>query len=144
VRDDDRIMSKAASEFRSFFESLVLEHREKAILRSPVFATREERIARRTAVIELSIELGRIREHTLGATGLAEHAIECIMEGDWESAGEYAPDFLFQRERHGADSPETHAVDRRMAATYERFHATLVSVCAAAGKRASGKPTEDA
>jgi hypothetical protein len=58
----------------------------------------EEQKRRRRAVIELSIELGRIRETTNFATRLAELAIESVIEGDWKMVQEWADHFSFDGE----------------------------------------------
>lgn len=59
----------------------------------------EERKRRRHAIIQLSIELGRIRETTAFSTLLAETAIEAVIEGDWKMVEEWAEHFTFDEER---------------------------------------------
>lgn len=58
----------------------------------------EERKRRRRAVIRLSQELGRIQETTEFSTGLAELAIESVIEGDWKMVEEWAGHFTFDQE----------------------------------------------
>lgn len=58
----------------------------------------EEQKRRRRAVIELSIELGRIREKENHGTRLAELAIEAVIEGDWKMVEERADHFAFAEE----------------------------------------------
>jgi hypothetical protein len=60
------------------------------VLQSP-----EEKKRRRRAIIELAIELGRIREVTQFSTLLAETAIEAVIEGDWKRVEEWAEHFTF-------------------------------------------------
>jgi hypothetical protein len=59
----------------------------------------EERKRRRRTIIQLSIELGRLREVTEFSTGLAELAIEAVIEGDWKMVTEWAEHFTFDEER---------------------------------------------
>lgn len=68
-----------------------------------------EQKRRRHAVIQLSIELGRIRETTDFATRLAELAIESVIEGDWKMVEEWAEHFTFDDEKDKSDVRETYA-----------------------------------
>jgi hypothetical protein len=68
---------------------------------------REEQKRRLSAIVRLSAELERIREKEIFATGLAEMAIEAVIEGDWKMVEEWAEHFAFEDERdkihiHGA------------------------------------------
>jgi hypothetical protein len=56
---------------------------------------RSERKRRLNFVTELSIELAKIKETTIFATGLAEMGIESIIEGDWKMVQEWAEHFSF-------------------------------------------------
>jgi hypothetical protein len=58
----------------------------------------EEKKRRRRSVIQLSIELGRICETHRFSTGLAELAIEAVIEGDWKMVQEWADHFTFDEE----------------------------------------------
>ena len=57
-----------------------------------------EQKRRRRAIIQLSIELGRIQETAQFATRLAELAIEAVIEGDWKLVEEWAEHFAFSDE----------------------------------------------
>ena len=57
-----------------------------------------EKKRRRRAVLQLSIELGRICESHSFSTGLAELAIESVIEGDWKMVQEWADHFTFAEE----------------------------------------------
>ena len=59
---------------------------------------REERKRRLHAVMRLSVELARIHETTEFSTGLAELAIESVIEGDWKMVEEWAEHFSFDAE----------------------------------------------
>jgi hypothetical protein len=59
---------------------------------------REERKRRLHAVMQLSVELARIRETTEFSTRLAENAIESVIEGDWKMVEEWAEHFTFDVE----------------------------------------------
>jgi hypothetical protein len=61
--------------------------------------SREERKRRLHAVMQLSVELARIKEVTVFSSRLAEQAIEAVIEGDWKTVQEYADLFSFNDER---------------------------------------------
>lgn len=61
---------------------------------------RDERKRRLNFVVELSVELTKIKEHHNFATGLAELGIESIIEGDWTMVKEWAGHFTFAEEEH--------------------------------------------
>lgn len=75
-------------------EFLQLGHAEK-LTASWCLQPREEQRRRLRAVVQLSIELGRIRETTEFSTRLAELAIESVIEGDWKMIEEWADFFTF-------------------------------------------------
>lgn len=58
----------------------------------------EAKKRRRRIVIQLSIELGRIQTTTTFSTGLAELAIEAVIEGDSKMIEEWAEHFTFNDE----------------------------------------------
>ena len=76
----------------------------------------EEQKRRRRAVIQLSIELGRIQETTNHGTRLAELAIESVIEGDWKMVQEWADHFSFddESEELRQDSAPVYAVFREL------------------------------
>jgi hypothetical protein len=57
-----------------------------------------ERKRRLSAVMQLSVELARVRETTQFSTRLCELAIESIIEGDWKMVSEWADYFAFDDE----------------------------------------------
>ena len=81
---------------------------------------RAEQRRRLRAVIQLSVELARIHETTTFATGLAELAIESVIEGDWKMVEEWADHFTF--------GDETEALRQRFAPTFAVFRELLLQV----------------
>jgi len=106
------------------------DYQRKKLEKSWCLQNREERKARREAVIELSVELARIRSVSIFSTAFGEALIESIIEGDWEYALEYAKDLRFTHERDD------------IRATYAPLWATFValaeSFCAKTKARNSG------
>jgi hypothetical protein len=80
----------------------------------------EEQKRRRRAVIQLSIELGRIQEITNFSTRLAELAIESVIEGDWKMVEEWADHFTF--------SDESDDLRQTSAPTFAVFRELLLQV----------------
>lgn len=78
---------------------------------------RKEKKRRLAFIIRLSAELEQIREKTVFATGLAEAAIESVIEGNWKMLSEWAKHFSFKDE----------AEDLRE--VYEPIYAKFVSIC---------------
>ena len=79
-------------------EFLQLHNTEK-IAASWSLQSREEKRRRLDAVINLSVELARIREISIHATRLGELAIEAVIEGDRKTIEEFADTFSFADER---------------------------------------------
>lgn len=73
-------------------------HRAEQLAASWALQVPEEKKRRRRAVIQLSIELGRVQETMNFATGLAELAIEAVIEGDWKMVEGWAAHFTFDTE----------------------------------------------
>lgn len=82
-------------------------HSAEQVAASWALQSQGERKRRRKAVIQLSIELGRILETTGFSAGLAELAIEAVIEGDWKMVAEWADHFTFEDE--SADLRARHA-----------------------------------
>jgi len=59
---------------------------------------KEEKRRRLNAVMQLSVELDRVRVVTTFSTRLAELAIEAVIEGDWKSVEDWADMFAFTDE----------------------------------------------
>jgi hypothetical protein len=68
------------------------------IERSWVTQTNEEQKRRLQFILELAVELAKVREQTNFSTGLAESAIEAIITGDWILVESYAELFCFDGE----------------------------------------------
>lgn len=79
-----------------------------------------EKKRRLAAVVSLSAELETIREKENFATGLAEMAIEAVIEGDWKMVEEWAKHFTFENER---DEIRIHGGE-----TYVKFRELLLQV----------------
>lgn len=79
---------------------------------------REERKRRLHAVMQLSVELVRIRETTEFSTRLAEMAIEAVIEGDWKMVEEWAEHFTF--------ATEDAQLRDRFASVFAVFHELLL------------------
>lgn len=109
------------------------EHQWRALLRSYVLAMRPERRARLQAVMELSVELAKIKAESIHATAFHEQLIEAIIEGDWKEVakingwlGEWGSEDRGQREK-----------------LWENFRAIAMSACADAARRETGAESED-
>lgn len=68
---------------------------------------RNERKRRLGFVMELTVELEKIKETTNFCTGLAELGIESVIEGDWKMVQEWAEHFTFSEE--ASEIRESHA-----------------------------------
>lgn len=112
------------------------EYRWHSILRSHVLAVPEERRARLKTIMELSVELAKVKETTFGSTGLAEGAIEAVIEGDWARVEQSSTYFTFEEEK-GSHDP-TYA--DRMNKLYERFRGVLLAAAAEGKRREAGLP----
>lgn len=71
---------------------------KERLARSFCVVSREERQARVQTIIELSVELERIRKESIFATRLAQGVIEDVIEGDWTGALQLGFHFLFEEE----------------------------------------------
>jgi type II secretory pathway component PulL len=79
--------------------NLLYQHNINKIYESWFRQERAERKRRLNFVMELSIELAKIKETTNFSTGLAELGIESVIEGDWTMVKEWADHFTFEEER---------------------------------------------
>lgn len=95
-------------------------HNAERLATSWALQSQEEKKRRRTAVIQLAIELGRVRETEMFSTRLAELAIESVIEGDWTMVEEWAEHFAFNEE--SAD------LRARYAPTFAIFRELLLQV----------------
>jgi hypothetical protein len=107
------------------------EHVFRKIMRCHTLADREEQTARVRAIIDLSIELGRIKAIDVFSTRLASSAIEHIIDGDWSAAEGYTEMFTFEEE-----SEELRA---RYAPLWADFVLKLKTECQLARARARGE-----
>lgn len=94
-------------------------------------AERRERKARLQAIVELSVELEKIRAVSNFSTGLGEAAISDVIDGDWQSVKTWAGLFTFAHEG-GA----TEVMHRPL---WERFVDLLVCAAGSAEARESGR-----
>jgi len=74
------------------------DYMQKLLFKSWCLQQRDERKARLAAVMELSVELDKIRRVNQFGTGLAETVLENIIQGEWERAHEGAQLFRFNEE----------------------------------------------
>jgi hypothetical protein len=75
-------------------------HNAERVARSWALQSREEKRRRLNTVMRLSVELIRIREITQFSTGLAEQAIESVIEGDWKMVESWTEIFAFEDDCH--------------------------------------------
>lgn len=125
--------------FKSAFDrmmSMVEEHQVEMLSRSYCLAMRPERKARLRAIIELSVELEKIRAVSIQATGMHESIIESIIEGDWKRAAETDRLTLAEPKSY---HPEQAEVYRKL---WENFRTILMAAVAEAARRESGQTTE--
>jgi hypothetical protein len=108
----------------------VEDRQVKALLSSYCLAERPERKARLSTVIELAVELERIKKVSIFATAFHEQAIEAVIEGDWEEAMRINADLNTFCD-HDAQAEFYRAL-------WEGFRATVLAACDAASKRALG------
>ena len=90
-KPDARLVELLSSKVRNAVRSRI----DEQIAASWCLQTLEEKKRRRHAVVELAVELGRIRAVTQFSTLLAEAAIEAVIEGDWKRVAEWAEHFTF-------------------------------------------------
>lgn len=110
--------------------SMAEEHHVEMLRRSWFCQDRAEQKARLAAVIDLSVELARIRSIDIFATGLGEIAIMEVITGDWEALARWVDDFTFAHE--GVECA------RRYGPLWAQFRLTLEAACASATARAGG------
>lgn len=77
---------------------LLVEARLRAYQTSYTNQTTVEKKRRRAAIIQLAVELEKIREVNAFATNTGELAIEAIIEGTWEMVGYFVRDFRFRED----------------------------------------------
>lgn len=78
---------------------LMRDHTAERICESWFNQQRDERKRRLHFISQLCVELEKIKEQQMFATGLAELGIESIIEGDWKMVKEWADHFSFEDER---------------------------------------------
>lgn len=93
----------------------------EALSRAWTLQSRVEKKRRLRAVQRLSVELARMSESVHFATGLAEMAIEAVIEGDWKMVAEWATHLTFDEKGRAFNDPdqrgtfaEIHAVFREL------------------------------
>lgn len=125
---------KTERERACFFDSLMEGYTQsqfEMVARSFFLLPKEERRRRLKAIINLSIELGRIRDIDIHATGLGEIAIENLIEGDLDGVKDWAEHFTFNIERQGyKDYAERYATldyVERYATLWSKFRELLLA-----------------
>jgi hypothetical protein len=136
--DGREIMSDLPNPFRKVMERMMgtfAEHQWEALCRSYVQASREERKGRLRAILELAVELDKIRAVSIFRTSFHESAIESIIEGDWKQVAEI---------HSWLGSPETGSpeLDAKFVSLWETFRAIVLSASAEAARRQSGEKVE--
>ena len=86
-------------DLKEMLVDILQAHTAERIYESWFNQQRDERKRRLHFVMELSIELAKIKEQMTFATGLAELGIESVIEGDWNMVKEWADHFTFNDER---------------------------------------------
>jgi hypothetical protein len=108
------------------------EHQKLIVLRSYGLASREERDVRLRAIIELSVELERIKAVNPFGTRIAESVIQAIIEGDWKYAATLSEDITSFRDELWA---------AELVSLWTNFRAITVAACAAGRLRQEESPT---
>lgn len=86
---------------KDFFERMIVgaeKYREETLLRSWCLQGRDERKARLQAVIDLSVELAKIRAVDRFSTAFGEMVIEEVIQGRWDEAQRIAQHCRFNEE----------------------------------------------
>lgn len=129
---DDKLKNPFRSLFNRMMETFA-EYQWQALLRSYFLAMRPERKARLHAIMELSVELAKIKAESIQATAFGEQVIECIIEGDWKHAAEVNGYLTFE------DYGERSAYYQKL---WENFRTIVMAACAEAKLREAGRTTE--
>lgn len=135
---------KLRNPFREVFDRMLgtfAEHQWEALCRSYVLAMRPERKARLRAIMELSVELDRIKKVSIFGTGFHEQIIEEIIQGDWKQAAE-TNRLMLDPESATDHQPGWEEHNERYRKLWEGFRAIVMMACAEAAKRASGEMGE--
>jgi hypothetical protein len=125
---------KKLDDIADLLKGIFVEGVTKQLEKSWCMVDGPERKARLAAVSKLCVELEKIKEQTIQATGLAEAVIEHIIEGDWEKAGRMIEMFTFERESEGHRSV--------YGPIYENFVVTGRTVCAEHARQPPGERHE--
>ncbi len=97
------------------------EYRMKQISRAWCLVSLDERRHRLRVVMNLSVELTKIKQTSGFATRLGENAIEAVIEGDWKHVAEYAAMFAWD---------EDLGVKKNYGPLWEPFALILRTACA--------------
>ena len=118
--------------FKDLFNRMLgtfAEHQWEGILRCYRLASRDERKARLRVVMELSVELVKIRKENIFCVAFGERIIEDIIEGDWLSAERDNSELTFE------DTVERQAYYDEL---WSVFRAIVLSACSEAKCREIG------
>lgn len=138
MSDEDK-KEKLVNPFRTVFNRMLetfAEHQWKQLLRSWCLAMRDEQDARMRVVLELAVELDRIKKVSNFGTAYHERIIAEIIQGDWRGAAET------DRLMLAHDEPDAPEHNERYRQLWETFRAILMSACAEAKRREAGEPSE--
>ncbi len=111
-----------SDEFQKKLMGMFYEHELKRIQLAWCLASKAERDLRLRAVIQLSVELDKIKQVDIFATRLGESVIEDIIQGSWDMAKSSVKDWTFHDE-----SP---SVREKYAPLWEAFRVTIEAMCA--------------
>lgn len=131
-------MSDLPNPFRKVLTRMMetfAEHQWEALCRSYVQVDREERRGRLRAILELAVELDKIRAVSIFGTAFHESLIESVIEGDWKQVAEIHS--WLGNPMTG--NPEQNA---KYESLWETFRAIVLSASAEAAKRQSGEKVE--
>lgn len=128
---------KTRNPFMAAFDrvlGMVEESQVKKLLSSYCMAMRPERRARMRHILELAVELDKIKQKSVFGTAFHEQCIEAIIEGDWE---EVARTNAFLAEP--GCMPEHREEYVKL---WENFRTLVMAACAEAKLRQAGQNVE--
>lgn len=117
-----------ASAFVNKIHSIAIEFKTKLVYLSYCLQDPEEQEARVRTVMELSVELQKIKDVNIFSTSLGVAPIESIIQGDWDGAAHWVEHFTFAKE-----GPECAA---QFGPLWERYRAVLHTAIVEARRRA--------
>lgn len=113
--------------FLDIVQGLVHERRVRKLYNAYCLVDRAEQRARLNTIMELSVELQKIKEKDSFSTRMGETPIESILEGEWDYAATYVSHFTFESE-----GPEVAA---KYGPLWERYRTVLHTAVVEARRR---------